>query len=155
MGCVNELIARSGDSPGQFIAMLTDFLPEVMALGAIAAVGGSSTMLLAGLIALQNLPEGFNAFRERQAQSDVSSGRIMREFCALAILGPIGATLGYVFLAERPAHLGAMMLLAAGAILYLMFQNIAPQVSLKRSWLPPLGAVAGMSLGLAGHLILG
>lgn len=155
MGGVNRLIARSGNAPGQFIAMLTDFLPEVMALGALAAVGEPSTMLLAGLIALQNLPEGFNAFRERQDQTNASSGRIMREFCALAVLGPFGAVLGYVYFAERPAHLGAMMLLAAGAILYLMFQDIAPQVRLKRSWLPPLGAIAGMSLGLAGHLILG
>ena len=155
MGCVDGLIARAGDSPGQFIAMLADFLPEIIALGALSAIGGASTLLLAGLIALQNLPEGFNAYRERQAQTGAAPGRILAEFCALATLGPLGAALGYVYFADRPAVLGAMMLLAAGAILYLMFQDIAPQVKLERAWLPPLGAVAGMALGLAGHLILG
>ena len=155
MGCVDGLIARAGDSPGQFIAMLADFLPEIIALGALSAIGGASTLLLAGLIALQNLPEGFNAYRERQDQTGAAPGSILGEFCALATLGPLGAALGYVYFADRPAILGAMMLLAAGAILYLMFQDIAPQVKLERAWLPPLGAVAGMALGLAGHLILG
>lgn len=155
MAGVNGVIARKGKASGQFIAMLTDFLPEIMALGALYAVDGASTLLLAGLIALQNLPEGFNAYRERISQKPEAGRRILREFCALATLGPIGAVLGYVFLADHPATLGAMMLLAAGAILYLMFEDIAPQVPLTKAWLPALGAVAGMTIGLAGDLLLG
>lgn len=42
------------------------------------------------------------------------------------------------------------MLFAAGGILYLTFQDIAPQVPLARHRGPPLGAMAGFALGLAG-----
>ena len=46
------------------------------------------------------------------------------------------------------------MLFASGGILYLIFEDIAPQARLERRWSPPLGAVAGFVLGLVGHLLL-
>ncbi len=45
------------------------------------------------------------------------------------------------------------MLFASGGILYLIFQDIAPQVRVEKHWLPPLGAIAGFLLGLIGHLL--
>jgi ZIP family zinc transporter len=45
------------------------------------------------------------------------------------------------------------MLFAAGGILYLTFQDIAPQVVLKNSRLPALGAIAGFALGLIGYMM--
>ena len=50
--------------------------------------------------------------------------------------------------------IGGIMLFASGGILYLIFQDIAPQVPLKRSWAPSQGAVAGFALGLVGHLLV-
>lgn len=46
------------------------------------------------------------------------------------------------------------MLAAAGGILYITFQDIAPQARLARHWGPPLGAVLGFVVGLAGHMWL-
>lgn len=46
------------------------------------------------------------------------------------------------------------MLSAAGEILYLTFQDLAPQAKLDRHWAPPLGAVAGFLLGLIGDQLL-
>jgi ZIP family zinc transporter len=43
---------------------------------------------------------------------------------------------------------------AAGGILYLMFQELAPQVSLKNSWLPPMGALFGFFLGVVGLMLV-
>ena len=54
---------RRRESP-QVIAMLLDYLPESLALGGMFAIGATSAPLLALLIGLQNLPEGFNAYRE-------------------------------------------------------------------------------------------
>jgi ZIP family zinc transporter len=51
--------------------------------------------------------------------------------------------------------LAAIMLFAAGGILYLIFQDIAPQARLERHWGPPLGAVAGFLMGMLGHGLLG
>ena len=50
--------------------------------------------------------------------------------------------------------LGAIMLFAAGGILYLVFQDIAPQARLARHWGPPLGAVFGFALGLLGTMLV-
>jgi ZIP family zinc transporter len=48
--------------------------------------------------------------------------------------------------------LGSVMLFAAGGIIYLTFEDIAPQAVLRRHWAPPLGAVAGFLLGIVGRL---
>lgn len=42
-----------------------------------------------------------------------------------------------------------------GGILYLVFQDIAPQAKLSRHWGPPLGAVLGFALGLIAELVQG
>jgi len=47
------------------------------------------------------------------------------------------------------------MLFAAGGILYLIFQDIAPQSQMKHHWGPALGAVAGFCLGMLGRLLVG
>jgi len=47
------------------------------------------------------------------------------------------------------------MLVSAGGILYLIFQDIAPQVPLGRHRWPAQGAVAGFALGLLGSLWTG
>jgi len=47
------------------------------------------------------------------------------------------------------------MLFCAGGILYLTFQDIAPQAKLERAWAPPLGAVVGFLIGLTGYMLIG
>jgi ZIP family zinc transporter len=58
-------------------------------------------------------------------------------------------------LADLPTLTAAIMMFAAGGIRYLTFQDIAPQARLERHWAPPLGAVAGFAMGLAGAMLLG
>lgn len=150
---IDMWLARAGSGKGQLLAMLADFVPEAIALGALFAAGSSSAPLLALIIGLQNLPEGFNAWRE--ADRDARHGHpSLRIFCLLALIGPAAALLGHVVMADLPGALGALMVTASGGILYLIFQDIAPQAPLQRSWAPPLGAVTGFALGLLGHLVI-
>jgi len=137
----------------QLVAMLADFIPESIALGAAFALGGSNGLLLALLIGLQNLPEGFNAYRELRQSSHYSSRRIILTFALMALLGPLAGLIGYLWLAEYAAVVAAIMLFAAGGILYSVFQDIAPQVQLERHWGPPMGAVFGFALGILGHML--
>jgi ZIP family zinc transporter len=153
--CLDRLIARKGGSAAQLVAMVSDFFPEAMALGAMFASGKAAGPLLAVLIGLQNLPEGFNAYRELMAGGRHSSATILRSFLALVLLGPLAALLGHLYLVQRPALLGSVMLVAAGGILYLIFQDIAPQAHLEKRWAPSLGAVAGFMLGLLGEMLVG
>ena len=139
--------------------MLADFVPEAVALGATFVVDRRAGIFLAILIALQNLPEGFNAFLELRSaegktrkQSHRAPRTLLLMFAGTALLGPICGLLGHLLLEPGSPVLGLLMLFAAGGILYLTFQDIAPQARLERAFAPPMGAVLGFALGLIGHL---
>jgi len=151
---LDRIIQTHGGHYSQLIAMVSDFIPEAMALGAMLNDQNGAALLLTLLIALQNLPEGFNAYREILGRGRHKSRRILIWFCALVVVGPLSAYLGAVFLAGNTPFISGVMVFASGGILYLVFQDIAPQAHLKKSWLPPLGAVCGYGLGLLGHMVL-
>ncbi|MDH3947792.1 MAG: divalent cation transporter, partial [Gammaproteobacteria bacterium] len=138
----------------QFTALLLDFVPESLALGGAFAVGAQSAPLLAVFIGLQNLPEGFNAYRELLAIPQSSSKRILALMSLLVLIGPVVAVFGYIYFSQNTALLGATMLFASGGILYLIFQDIAPQSRMRRHWAPTLGAVLGFSIGMLGNNII-
>ena len=139
----------------QLTAMLSDFIPEALALGATFTFSKDAGLLLAGIIALQNMPEGFNAYREIKVSTKYSRLKIIGAFTIMACLGPIAGVTGYFILSEYPKIVSGIMLFAAGGILYIIFQDIAPQSKLDNHWAPPLGAVAGFLLGVLGHISVG
>ena len=142
-----------GTPASQFLSMLADFVPESIALGAVCAVGGEHVVLLAGLIALQNVPEGFNAYRELRLSQELSSRRSILMFALMALLGPVAGASGYLWLSAYPQVVSAVMLLATGGILYSVFQDIAPQAKMRRRWAPAMGAILGFSLGVVGQML--
>ncbi len=144
---------RRRDSP-QFSATLLDYVPESIALGGVFAVGSGAAPLLAIFIGLQNLPEGFNSYRELMSVKGARSRRVLVLMCLLVPIGPVMGLLGWAFISVHTHFLGALMLVASGGILYLIFQDIAPQSHLRRHWFPPLGAVSGFAVGLLGKLII-
>jgi len=146
-------VHRAQTPASQLVATLADFLPEAIALGASCATGRGSVMLLGLLITLQNLPEGFNAYREITA-GRLPGSRVLAALAAIALLGPAAGVAGYTLLADAPPVVGFIMLFAAGGILYLTFQDLAPQTRLERHWGPPLGAVIGFVVGLTGQMLL-
>lgn len=147
-------LARSSTPASQMLAMLLDFVPESLALGAAFAIGNSSAFLLATLIVLQNIPEGFNAFRELSSSANYSGRTIILSFTAMAFLGPLSAVGGYYWFSDHPTALAMTVMTAAGGILYSVFQDIAPKVKLEKHWAPPMGAVLGFMLGIIGEMLL-
>lgn len=150
----DKSISRRGGSKAQFMAMLMDFLPEAIALGAVFAHHHGLGVLLALFIGAQNLPEGFNAYRELRSEG-ARPARILLTLLFLSVLGPVAALAGYVFLQPHPQVVGGLMLFAAGGILYLVFQDIAPQSRMRRHWTPALGATFGFLVGMIGEKMLG
>ncbi|MBL4898909.1 MAG: divalent cation transporter [Colwellia sp.] len=149
----HQLGIKRRESP-QLAGMLLDYIPECIALGGLIVVDFSSALLLAVLIGLQNIPEGFNAYREIVALTKNSPKTTLSFMTLLAFLGPLAGLVGfYVFTGYRAA-LGATMLFSAGGILYLIFQDIAPQSRLEKHWAPPLGAVIGVGITLFGQLVI-
>ena len=49
--------------------------------------------------------------------------------------------------------IAGIMLFASGGILYSIFQDLAPQVTLEKHWAPPMGAVLGFMFGMLGLII--
>lgn len=139
----------------QLLAMLLDYLPESMALGGALALGSNTALLLAVFIGLQNIPEGFNAYRELQQGRRMSRSWLVGLMVFIVLLGPVIGIVGWHYLSQHTAILGAIMLFASGGILYLIFQDIAPQSKMRRHWAPPLGAVIGFSLGMLGQKLIG
>ncbi|MEQ3640666.1 MAG: divalent cation transporter [Alteromonas sp.] len=147
-------LAKKKTAGSQFAAMLSDFVPESIALGATAALGGS-TMLLGALIVVQNLPEGFNAYREMVPKNKKRSTKLICIFVLMAMLGPVFSLIGYFYLSQFPIITSGIMLFAAGGILYSVFQDIAPQIRMENHWLPPLGGILGFLVGIIGHMLEG
>lgn len=152
---LDRQLAASGTSASQLTAMLSDFVPEALALGATFTVSHEAGLLLAGIIALQNLPEGFNAYREMRASTHFRSWQLIFAFALMSLLGPVAGLTGYFFLSGYDEIISCIMLFAAGGILYIIFQDIAPQAKMQNHWGPPLGAIAGFLLGLMGKAALG
>lgn len=75
-------------------------------------------------------------------------------FLLLGLLGPLAAAAGVTWFADHKQMLDIVMMISAGGILYLIFQDVAPQAPLERHWAQPLGAVAGFGLGRLGHLMM-
>lgn len=144
---------RHKESP-QLTGMILDYVPEAIALGGLVALQSPMAPLLAGLIAVQNLPEGFNTYRELKHQNHEASTKTLLAMTALVPVGPVAGITGYLFLSDYKLVMGAIMLFSAGGILYLIFQDIAPQSRLDKYWAPPLGAVFGFSLALAGDILV-
>lgn len=144
---------RRRETP-QFSAMLLDYLPESLALGGMFAIGAPAAPLLAILIGLQNLPEGFNAYRELNSLPHFNPAKILLLMCVLIPVGPAMGAVGWFYAADHTAFLGGTMLFASGGILYLLFQDIAPQSRLARHWAPALGAVLGFAAGMMGKLLI-
>lgn len=152
---VDRLVEKSGGAGAQLLAMLLDYLPEAAALGAMIVIDRATAWVLAAMIFLQNLPEGYSAFRDVLRSGTIPKNHALALFFALALIGPICAVAGLLFLADQRGILGGIMIFAAGGILYLVFQDVAPAANDTTDARPALGAVAGFALGLAGYLAAG
>jgi ZIP family zinc transporter len=133
---IDRWLAGRGGSTSQLMALLLDFVPEAMALGALFTDQHETAVLLSLLT------------------SKLRSWKLIGIFLLIALLGPLSALLGMQLLAEAEAWLGGIMLMASGGILYLVFQDISPQVPLAKHWAPPLGAVGGFLVGIIGHMVV-
>jgi len=147
-------ISRSGKPVAQLMAMLMDFIPEAIALGAVFAHDRNLGLLLAVFIGLQNLPEGFNSFREL-VNKGFSPNKSLLILLPLSLIGVIAACLGFIFLHNHPTTIAALMLFAGGGIIYLTFQDIAPMSSMEDHWSPALGASFGFLVGMLGQKLVG
>lgn len=151
---LDAYLCKNGGTKSQFLAMLIDFIPEALALGAVFGHDRRMGLLLAAFIGAQNLPEGFNAFREMTKNSNITNRVALGALLSVSVLGPLAACIGYFFLQDQEKLTAGIMTFAGGGIMYLIFQDIAPQSQLRKHWTPALGAVVGFAFGIIGKQLL-
>ena len=151
---LDRYIEKKGGTISQLLAMLMDFVPEAIALGAVFATDHNLGLLLAIFIGLQNLPESFNSYLDLR-NSGYTSKKCLLILFFLSFSGIFAAILGYFLLSNMPQLTASLMLISSGGILYLIFQDIAPMSKLQKSWFPALGASFGFLVGMIGQKILG
>jgi len=150
---IDQLIARRGGDLSALLAMLMDFIPESIVLGAVFAKDGAAATLLAVFIGLQNLPEAFASYGNLRKSGFKAKSSLLILFI-LSFTGILGALSGYFFLTDLPELTAHLMMFASGGILYLIFQDIAPESKLKSRFFPPLGAALGFAIGMIGEKLL-
>ncbi len=110
---IDKFLTKKGGQTATVLAMMMDFIPESIALGAVFAVEPSTATLLAIFIGLQNLPEAFNAFRDLSI-SGVKVKKILVMFFFLSFSGIIGALFGHFVLSNHQAINQYLMIFASG-----------------------------------------
>jgi ZIP family zinc transporter len=149
---LDQYLAKKGSQTATFLAMMMDFVPESIALGAVFAIEPDTAALLAVFIGLQNLPEAFNAFRDL-VQSGYTANKTLIIFFFLSFFGIAGALIGHFLLSDFPDLTAHLMTFASGGILYLLIQDIIPESRLKKKYLTSLGAIIGFLVGMIGEKI--
>lgn len=150
---IDYRLAKSGGQQATLLAMLMDFIPESIALGAVFAIEPQMAALLAVFIGLQNLPESFNSFRDL-VQSGFSVKKTLAIFFVLSFFGILSALVGHFLLSAHPDLTAHLMTFASGGILYLLIQDIIPESKLAKNYLTPLGATLGFLIGIIGEMLL-
>lgn len=151
---LDRRLQTHGGSYAQLLAMLMDFVPEALALGAVFATHHQLGLLIAIFIGLQNLPESFNSYLDlRHSGFTVRSTLTLLFF--LSFSGVVAAVVGYLFLRDFETLKASLMLFSSGGIVYLIFQDIAPGSKARNHWEPALGASVGFAIGMVGQKLLG
>ncbi|MAE52041.1 MAG: divalent cation transporter [Micavibrio sp.] len=151
---VDMALARLHTPASNFLAMMMDFVPEAIVLGALLTQNFHQGIFLAIIIGAQNMPEGYAAYTEMAKGTIKSKNKLLGFFFLVGLSGPVYVLLGTHVFVKWEAALGVLMLFCAGGILYLIFEDIAPRIAMKKHWLPPLGAIAGFMVGMAGYLYI-
>jgi ZIP family zinc transporter len=150
---IDQYLAKKGGQTATLLAMMMDFIPESIALGAVFALEPSMATLLAVFIGLQNLPEAFNSFRDL-VQSGFKVQKTLVIFFFLSFFGMAGALIGHFVLSDFPDLTAHLMIFASGGILYLLIQDIIPESKLEKNYLTSLGATLGFLVGIIGDKIV-
>ncbi len=150
---LDRYLAQKGGQTATLLAMMMDFVPESIALGAVFAVEPKTATLLAVFMGLQNLPEAFNAFRDL-ALSGFKPKKILIIFFFLSFFGVLGALFGHFVLSDYQQITAHLMIFASGGILYLLIQDIIPESKLDKNYLTAIGATLGFLVGIIGEKVI-
>ena len=153
---IDRTLQKRGTPVSQLIALNLDFIPEALVLGAVISSDYNMALFLAIIISAQNLPEGYNAYREiRRSHDGFLSHHVLRIMALAVVIGPLAALAGFSLFTLDSLILGSVMTFCAGGILYLVFEDVAPEAHAPGDWNPAFGAIIGFAVALIGYGLTG
>ena len=131
-----------------FAAIALHNLPEGMAIGAGSAHDQQMGLTLALLIAIHNIPEGMS-IGVPLMEGGMNKGKAVFITALSGVPTLVGGFIGAVFGAGGEVLVAASLSLAAGAMIYVTYCEILPQVILlNRGRKPAMFTILGIIFGL-------
>ncbi len=121
-------------------------LPEGLAIGAGLEASPQLGLTIALAIGLHNVPEGL-AIAGPLKSGGLSNLKILLFTLAAGLMTPIGTAIGLVFLAISPVFIGGSLAFAAGAMMYIVNDELIPQSNSMHSHLANTGLISGLLVG--------
>ncbi|HBG23307.1 MAG: ZIP family metal transporter [Syntrophaceticus sp.] len=127
-------------------------LPEGIAIAGAYAVGGGLGPLIALSIALHNIPEGI-ATAAPLLMGGLRPVHILLTVSVVSLFTPLGTLIGIFLIQLSPGHLSFLLALAAGAMIYLIKDELLPSAQDQSMFWSWFGVAAGyFILWFALHL---
>ena len=129
-----------------FLGIALHNLPEGLAIGAGFESSPEAGIYIAMAIGLHNIPEGL-AIAGPLKSAGASNLKILFFTLFAGLMIPLGTVIGQFFFNISPLFVGAALAFAAGAMLYIVNDELIPQSNNIHSHLSNFGILFGILLG--------
>ncbi len=129
-----------------FFGIALHNIPEGVAIGAGLEAGPEFGLYIAAAIALHNIPEGLAVAGPLRA-GGLSMGRVVLFTLAAGLMTVVGTAVGLLVLGISPALVGGSLAFAAGAMIYIVNDELIPQANGLNSHLANGGLIVGLMVG--------
>lgn len=123
-------------------------LPEGLAIGAGLESSPELGLAIAVAIALHNIPEGL-AIAGPLKSGGVTAGKLFLFTFLAGLMTPLGAGIGLLIFNVSPVLVGGSLAFAAGAMVYIVNDELIPQGHRMNSHLSNGGIIAGLLVAFA------
>ncbi|MFW5996222.1 MAG: ZIP family metal transporter [Halanaerobiaceae bacterium] len=123
-------------------------LPEGLAIGAGLESSPEVGLFIALAIAFHNIPEGLAIAGPLKA-GGTNNLKLLLFTLGAGLMTPLGALVGLFFFRISPVFVGGSLAFAAGAMVYIVNDELVPQANGMNSHFSNLGIIAGLLLGFA------
>ena len=120
-------------------------LPEGLAIGAGIQSNPQLGIFIAVAIAIHNIPEGIAMAGPLKA-GGLRNGRILLFTLIAGLMTPLGTGIGLVFFSISPVFIGGSLAFAAGAMIYIVNDELIPQANEMNNHLGNAGFMIGLLL---------